>query len=370
LSGLSISGDGRWAAFTTSQPERTSLSMGALLSLDTGEVESPLAPLDGFGTFDTVFTADGADVVVSTVADLDPAVGNADGNAELFLLNRQTGALTRLTETIGNSTQPVFPAISDDGRAAAFRMINGFGECPASGPQRDEATGFYFGRVYTVPRRPGNHPPALDPVADVRVSLGENLSLEFRATDEDGDRIVFFLQPVDGVALPDGASLADAGDGSAHLSWYPCCEEDVGDYRFRLGAFDSAGDFALREFSARVCSAFDSEGNCLPSPTETPTETSTAEPTLTPTPGPSPSATVPAPPSSTATRSVTRTPAAATPTAAVSSPSATPTASTPVGPISGDNGCQVGRQSRATSGPWLMGPAWVLWRRRRRQALR
>jgi YVTN family beta-propeller protein len=349
----SISDDGRWLAFTSSA-EVPSRSIGALLDLQDGTLEAPIAALDGFETFDAIVTADGRGLVISTAADLDPAIGNADGNPELFLYDRDSQRFTQITDTIG-AAAAYTPSISGDGGAAAFNMARtSAATCPAAGVQRDGATGFHFGRTFSVHRRPGNLAPEIEPVDDARVSVGTSFVVPFHAADPDGDRIRFFLQPVDGIDLPEGSIFVDAGDGSAQLYWFANAAQ-VGDYHFRLGAFDTAGEFALREFTVRVCELFADDGSCAPTPTptasDTPSASATPTPTATDTPNPSatPTRTLLPTPTATPTRSPTATPSAAPTPTVLPTASATPSATLPASPTatatrlaaSSDGGCQV-----------------------------
>jgi hypothetical protein len=78
-----VSGAGRWMTFVVSTPELFAYR-GARIDLETGIVEFPLAGLTEFPTFDAVISEDASTVVISSRADLDPRVGNADHNQELF----------------------------------------------------------------------------------------------------------------------------------------------------------------------------------------------------------------------------------------------------------------------------------------------
>lgn len=352
----SISDDGRWLAFVTLTAAHPDLFTGVVLDLASGVFDPPIAALDGFRTVDTLITPDGRYEVISAAADLDPSVGNADGNAELFRFDRESGAFTQITDTVGQTPFAYSPSINDDGTAAAFSMQQqSRGTCPAVGPQRDAATGFNFGRTYTVRRRPGNRPPVLATVHDVRLLVDDLLDLGFVATDPDEERIAFFLQLANRIDMPLTASVADNRDGTAQFFWRPG-QDEIGDYAFRLGAFDSGGSFAIEEFSVRVCGEFLPDGSCAATPTptatwtETPTATITATRSASPTTSATPTATAPptsAIPSS-ATLTTTRTPTV-TATSAVSSPTVTsiPTAA----PLSGGGGCQAGA---GESGSWIL----------------
>lgn len=70
----------------------------------------------------------------------------------------------------------------------------------------------------TIVLSPGaeNRPPVLAPIGDQRVRVGQMLSLDFTATDPDGDALAFSA-----TGLPTGARFTDLHDGSAQLRWTP-----------------------------------------------------------------------------------------------------------------------------------------------------
>lgn len=88
-----LSDDGRWLSFATirSLPNGIVRSFPALVDLSTGEVRDPVVEVGDFTSFDSVVTGDGSGIVISTHADLDPSVGNADHNLELFHYDFATG---------------------------------------------------------------------------------------------------------------------------------------------------------------------------------------------------------------------------------------------------------------------------------------
>lgn len=63
--------------------------------------------------------------------------------------------------------------------------------------------------VFQVQLPPFNRPPALDPVGDLSVDLGDNLTVDLTAVDPDGDPVSFAVSPL---PLPAGASF-DTGTG-------------------------------------------------------------------------------------------------------------------------------------------------------------
>ena len=143
-----LSADGRWLSFivTRDLPNGIRRSFPALMDLETGELRDPVVDVGDFTSFDSVITGDGRGVVISTQADLDPRVGNADHNMELFYYDLATGALTQITETTGGIGRhpggcPSYrPYVSQD---ASVILLNGFHRlsvesCVLDGPQRTE----------------------------------------------------------------------------------------------------------------------------------------------------------------------------------------------------------------------------------------
>ena len=145
----SLSDDGRWLGFTSSRhiPSGVFLSFPALLDLETGELTDSVGGIEDWTSFDSVITRDAKSIVISSEADLDPRVGNADHNMELFVYDRATGQFTQVTETTGGiGTHPgncesYRPSVSDDAHAMVFRFNPGpYSNCRIDAPQRSRST--------------------------------------------------------------------------------------------------------------------------------------------------------------------------------------------------------------------------------------
>lgn len=78
-----------------------------------------------------------------------------------------------------------------------------------------------------------NRPPSLAVGERLSARPGETLRMPLRATDPDGDPM-----RIGAAALPDGARVADHGDGSAWLTWTPGPEQ-TGNHRFAVTASDA-----------------------------------------------------------------------------------------------------------------------------------
>ncbi len=249
-----ISADGRWLSFSTSRPIGNGLRRytAALLDLDSGTLtESVLGPPGDDQTFVATITADGSAIVVASNGDLDPTVGNADHNMELFILDRAGGRVQQVTDTTGgigphSGTCP-FPyfAPSGDGSVIAVMYLSEDEEpCFYDGPPRHRETGLYYRATRLVRRRAGNQAPEWQPApppAEATVAAGATLTLELGGRDADGDRLTFFAQEVGNVSLPDGASFVDHHDGTATFTW-PTRVEQAGSYTLRTALFDEGGD--------------------------------------------------------------------------------------------------------------------------------
>jgi Bacterial Ig domain/EF hand len=251
LAGPAISADGRWFSFTTSRPTGSGRrrSTAALLDLETGAfVESVLGPPgQGDQTFESIVTADGAHVVLASSADLDPRVGNADHNMELFILDRATGEVRQVTDTTGaigvqsgSCNFPEFDVNRDGGAIAVLYPSAGGEKCRYDGPPRHRSTGLYYRLTRIVKKRPGNQGPLWDPPAEATVDAGRTLTVDFAATDPDGDRLTFFAQAAGDIDLPRGASFEDHRDGTARFVW-PTRVEQAGAYQVRFAVFDEGG---------------------------------------------------------------------------------------------------------------------------------
>jgi len=225
-----------------------------LFHLDSGATRD-LLPDVAADAYDAVLSGDGSAVLVSSCADLDPTVGNADGNHELFRLDRASGVLHQITDTRGGAADcagggggAYAPLPSTDGHFASIGGRDG----SQYGPQRSERNGFAFGAVRTVPVVAGNTPPKLEIEGATAIAPGEYFSLLARAGDRDGEIPVLFAQ-VCGLGLPEGAEFrVDRNDPQARFSWSPTVD-DAGEHVLRVGAFDARGGEMVREVMLAVC---------------------------------------------------------------------------------------------------------------------
>jgi Tol biopolymer transport system component len=287
-----ISDDGRWLSFQTSRPRIPTpedpfsgrFSMPALLDLDTGDLTLPVGGVDDEVSFDSVVTGDGKSVIISTLSDLDPRVGNADRNMELFLYDRESGEFTQISETLGGlvgafgSCTAPNPSVSRDGGAMIVVGYAGQEEgcILRQGSQRHESTGLYYRFTRLVRKRPGNNSPEwnVQPPAYAAVAAGETLEFHFGATDADGDPITLFAQEKGGVDVPEGSVIEDHRDGTATFTW-PTRLRQAGTYELRVAAFDEGGGERVHDVLIDVMPRGEAS--------ETPTPTATTTPTLTPT---------------------------------------------------------------------------------------
>lgn len=264
LDTATLSNDGRWLSFTSVRvvPPGIRRSFPALLNVESGDLIDPVGDISDVPSFDAVVTGDGSKVVVSSQADLDPSVGNADGNMELFLYDREADRFEQITDTTGGigSTPggcPNYrPVVNDDGNVVLFPfMLFTGGGCRLDGPQRARSNGLAFGRIRAVRKRPGNHGPRFTAREHLFVVPGEYLKLNFAAVDPDGDRITFFAQELDGLTPPPGSEFVDDHDGSATFTW-PTGEEDAGEYTMRVAAFDEGGGEVFHDVRITVKAPF------------------------------------------------------------------------------------------------------------------
>lgn len=267
-----MSGNGQWLTFVTSDPSLPDTTVGARIDLNRATLQSPIGGVADFSTSDAAVSGDGSIIVLSTRADLDPQVGNADHNEELFAYDVKTGAVSQISETIGGTPAggtSYRPAISDDAGIVAFSSVGPSGfTCPAAAEQRAEADGFFLGRVRAVRVRPGNHAPKLhlsppQPPGVMRVLAGQTLTLTFAATDADGDPIFFFAQLVGGTNVPPGSAIEDHRDGRATFRWATTLDNE-GVYPLRVAAFDAGGGEAVQSLSIAVCGRIVSDDGNLP----------------------------------------------------------------------------------------------------------
>lgn len=91
-----------------------------------------------------------------------------------------------------------------------------------------------------------NVAPVLEPLEDVDIALGENVSIQAEASDLDGDPITLEASP-----LPSGAVFSDHGDGTGRLAWTPeKGQEDS--YAVEFTAEDPRGLSASQAIAIRV----------------------------------------------------------------------------------------------------------------------
>jgi Bacterial Ig domain/EF hand len=246
-----ISANGRWLSFGTSRPIGNGFRRytAALLDLDTGALtESILGPPgERDQTFESIMTADASHIVLTSNADLDPDVGNADQNMELFILDRATGGVRQVTDTTGGigpgSGTCRFPSFDVNSDGSVIAVLYPSAEelpCRFLAPPRHRSTGLYYRATRIVKKRPGNQGPLWDPPAEVAVDAGRTLTVDFAATDPDGDRLTFFAQAAGDIDLPRGASFEDHRDGTARFVW-PTRVEQAGAYQVRFAVFDEGG---------------------------------------------------------------------------------------------------------------------------------
>ena len=256
-----ISDDGRWLSYTTTRflPPDIISSFPALLDLDTGEITDPIGGVEDYPGFDSVISGNATKIVISSQADLDPSVGNADHNMELFVYDRGSDTFTQASDTVGGigrtpgNCSPLFPKVSRDARVMTAVMPRFFvPPCEIDGPQRDGRTGLALEQVRAVRRRPGNTAPTLSPPIDIAAEAGARLLASFTATDPDADPLFYFLQEVGGNDIPLGSEFEDHHDGTATFTW-STGPEDAGVYALRLAVFDGGGGVAMHDFTVAVC---------------------------------------------------------------------------------------------------------------------
>ncbi|MFI5397568.1 MAG: hypothetical protein ACHQ9S_18685 [Candidatus Binatia bacterium] len=256
-----LSADGRWLSFVFSQalPSGGSHGAAALIDLQTGTLSAPVIDAGNFTTFDSAVTRDGTGIIISTEADLDPRVGNADHNLELFYYDRATGQFTQISETLlgigrtPNGCESYIPSIDHDGGVAvfSFKLFSVEG-CYVDGPQQNEADGLVFGAfVRAVRKRPGNNGPVFPALPDQRVVAGQTLTLNLAAQDPDGDPISFFAQETGGLDVFPGSTITDHHDGTATFQW-PTGPQDVGDHVLRVAAFDEGGGEVFHDVTISI----------------------------------------------------------------------------------------------------------------------
>lgn len=270
LNNAALSENGRWLSFTNSRPVAGGRqAFPALLDLETGTLTDPVAGISDFASFDSVITYDGRYIVLSSFADLDPRVGNVDHNLELFVYDRETGAIDQVSETTGgvglssNNCEATKPRPNADAEVIVFGFaVLSVERCVLEGAQRNEVDGFEFRSVRAVRKREGNRGPEWRPPVRAYVRAGELLEVDFTATDPDGDILTFFAQERPGSDVPPGSEMRDWRDGSATFSW-PTRPEDTGRYTLRVAVFDEGGGEDWIDLPIAVCSRTREDGGLL-----------------------------------------------------------------------------------------------------------
>ena len=286
-----LSANGRWLSLVHGAPTPDGdRNYPALIDVATGVVRDPVVDLNGHSSYEAEITGDGTGIVISNQGDLDPRVGNADGNFELFYYDLQSQQFHQITETVGGLDGPIDgcapydPRVSDHGEVVlfgGFYLLSGIGgTCFFDTPQRTESTEFSFEFTRAVRKRPGNHGPVLAAVPDQRVVAGETLTVNFAADDPDGDPITFFAQVQGGIDVPPDSVITDHHDGTATFMW-PTRPEHAGTYVLRVAAFDEGGDDVFQDVMIEVAAGPATE---TPSAIATPTPTPMTG-TCAPTPG-------------------------------------------------------------------------------------
>jgi hypothetical protein len=278
-----LSGDGRWLSFRAQGRPPATQPAALLLDVDTGELQDPVLDVGGYVTFDSVITGDGKGIVISTQADLDPRVGNADHNLELFHYDFTSREIRQITETTGGvGSTPGFcesyrPAVSADGGVVVFAFhLLSIEPCRLDGPMRHERDDLVYRFVRAVRRRSGNRGPVLDPIADPHVIAGETLTLSITASDPDGDPLTFFAQVRGGTDVPPGSVMTDHHDGTASFTW-PTRPEHAGTTVVRVAAFDEGGGEVFQDVTLTIVAA-ERSPSVTPSRSPEPTATVTATP--------------------------------------------------------------------------------------------
>ncbi|MDX2169627.1 MAG: YncE family protein [Deltaproteobacteria bacterium] len=228
-----------------------------LIDMTTGE-RTDLLGDNPAQSFDAALSGDGRSVIVSSCADLDPSVGNADRNDELFHLDLASGVFSQITDTQGGETRCELvrgasydPLVSRDGQQLSFVML----DASEAGAPRSLRNGLAFGAVRAVPVVDGNTPPKFELEGETTVLVGARLGLTLRSGDRDADPIRFFAQMGE-MGLPDGVSFRlDPNDPQAFVQWYPP-PDAAGEHTLRLGVFDDRGGETVRDVTLSVCRFF------------------------------------------------------------------------------------------------------------------
>jgi hypothetical protein len=93
-----------------------------------------------------------------------------------------------------------------------------------------------------------NRPPVLDPIGNQALDEGTTKSITIRATDPDGDPLVFVAGPT---PFPSFVTFTDNGDGTATLDLAPGYT-DAGSYPFMIGVTDGVNAPVTEAFTITV----------------------------------------------------------------------------------------------------------------------
>ncbi|MEO8605270.1 MAG: beta-propeller fold lactonase family protein [bacterium] len=239
------------------QVARDQPSRAVVVDLANGVQRDVLAGNPAAST-DAMMVGDGSGIVISSCADLDPSVGNDDGNPELFRVEFASGRIRQITDTIGGGNGCALsgggrygggrfrPEVSRDGQVAAFNL---------KGEQSDVRTGLRFGAVRAVPLVSGNAPPRLDAQGTLATLVNGYLEVSFSATDPDGDPVSLFAQMDGNPTLPYDSSFS-AQWLPAYFFWSAPPADSIGQHTLMVGAFDGRGGESVRRIPLAVCRQF------------------------------------------------------------------------------------------------------------------
>jgi Tol biopolymer transport system component len=203
-----ISGDGGWVAFTTNADLTGANADGnaELFRYNTATgILTQLTNTTGGSLFSNqtpTISGDGSRIAFTSTCDLVPAVGNSDGNAELFLWNSGTGTFTQATNTTGGDfTAVLCPAISANGNRVAFLSDRDL----VPGRNTDGGADYFlydvgtgsFTQLTTIPSPGGMFSPPKVDADGARVVF--STSRDLTGGNADGNREVFLYDAATGL---------------------------------------------------------------------------------------------------------------------------------------------------------------------------